>query len=465
MDAAWQRTDREREPEREEPVTAGPTPVSRVLELQRSAGNQAVARLIRARASALQRDSPPATAPPAGSAPAPGRFQGPASAPTPLMRSVLPIASIAQIVAARAAIETMQPGAQVTVALGPAGVPVAQAEQPAALTAIRHALMEGLSGSLADARARGEPEPALMKIARDYLTALRGAAAADRFQHPDQAVRDAVIGALGMEQIERASTEEGAQNSAAPDPTNSSRTLPNAEARARAGGRLAGTDDWCGAFAMSMQRQSGATPDLAGFMQGTEGVISLLTYKAKHWIQVAGAWTDVEGYHDGVRHSRRSWREIDPAAAHHNPRDFDIRAGDIVLIDLARGTRPDHIAMVRSYDPATGSLVTIGGNEGSLHPIHTSGARDIAANPRAVEHPQARRLTDLQRLDAAAKRGERALTDEEKKELADLQKIVPDWDAKNKPSRVFGWGRLSLVDFETHPYRFTPPPPESAPRR
>jgi hypothetical protein len=135
-----------------------------------------------------------------------------------------------------------------------------------------------------------------------------------------------------------------------------------------------------------------------------------------------------------------------------------------VLIDLARGTRPDHIAMVRSYDAATGTLVTVGGNEGSLHPVHVSGPRNVAENPKAVEHPQARRLSELMRLEGAAKAGGTALTEDEKKELAGLKKTVGDWDAKNKPSRVFGWGRLSLVDFEVHPYRFAAAPPAAAPR-
>ena len=277
-------------------------------------------------------------------------------------------------------------------------------------------------------------------------------------------MRDAVVGALGLEEVDRAVAEAGAQNQAGPDPTNPARNLPNAEARARAGGRLPGDADWCGAFAMSMQRQSGATPELAAFMQGTEGVISLLRYGAHHWIQVGGAWMEVERYHDQERHSRRSWREIDPAAEHHDPRAFDIRPGDVVLLDLQRGTRPDHIAMVRSYDPGTGTLVTVGGNEGALHPVHVSGPRNVAENPRAVEHPRARRLTDLMRLEADARAGGRALTEAERTELAELRTIVPAWDARNKPSRVFGWGRLSLVDYETHPYRVTAPP-QGAPRR
>ena len=271
-------------------------------------------------------------------------------------------------------------------------------------------------------------------------------------------MRDAVSGALGLEEVDRAVAEAGAQNQAGPDPTNPARNLPNAEARARAGGRLPGDADWCGAFAQSMQRQSGANPDLAPFMHGTEGIISLLTYRAHHWIQVGGAWDEVEHFHDQVRHSRRFWREIDPAAAQHNPRDFDMRPGDLVLLDLARGTRPDHIAMIRSFDPATGALVTVGGNEGSLHPVNVSGTRNVGENPRAVEHPRARRLTELMRLEAAARGGGRALTDAERTELAELRPLVEAWDARNKPSRVFGWGRLSLVDYETHPYRLTAPP-------
>jgi hypothetical protein len=269
-------------------------------------------------------------------------------------------------------------------------------------------------------------------------------------------VREAVLGALGLEQVEHAVAEEGASNRPGPDPTNPSRSLPSAEARARAGGNLPGSADWCGAFAMSMQRQSGATPDIAGLMQGTEGVIALLTYGAHHWIEVDGAWLEVERYHDLRRQSRRFWREIDGTTDQHDAQRFDIRPGDIVLIDRARGTRPDHIAMVRSYDPTTGMLVTVGGNEGSTHPVHVSGARDLAHNPRAVEHPRARRLTALQQREAGAVGP--PLTGEEQAELAILRPEVTAWDREHKPSRVFGWGRLSIVDYEIHPYRLTAPP-------
>src|SRR5688500_8308932 len=121
---------REREPDRDAPVELRTAPAARVLELQRTAGNRAVSQLIAAGERAIQRQPPSAATQPAAAAPVPARWQGPASAPTPLLRSVLPIASIPQLVAARAAIEGLQPGAQVTVALGPAGVPVDHAEQP-----------------------------------------------------------------------------------------------------------------------------------------------------------------------------------------------------------------------------------------------------------------------------------------------------------------------------------------------
>ena len=278
---------REPEPERAEPVELRGAPVTRVLALQPAAGNRAVTQLIAGAAIRRQacrtprRLRPPR---PLLRQPGPGQRAEPADA----RRAPDRVDSAA---GCRAGDDPgLQPGAQATVALGPSGVPVDHADRARALSAIRHALMEGLSRNLATARAAGEPEAALVKIARDYLTALRGAAAADRFEHPDQAVRDAVSGALGLEEVDRAVAEAGAHDQAGPDPTNPARNLPNAEARARAGGRLPGDADWCGAFAQSMQRQSGANPDLAQFMHGTEGIISLLNYRAHHWIQVGGAW-------------------------------------------------------------------------------------------------------------------------------------------------------------------------------
>ncbi len=438
---------REPEPERADPVELRGAPVMRVLALQQAAGNRAVTQLI-AGAAIQRQPAPPAPAPPAAAAP-PGS-QGPASAPNPQMRAVLPIASIPQLVAARATIEALQPGAQATVALGPSGVPVDHADRAQALSAIRHALMEGLSRNLATRAPPASPRP---RWSRSRATTSRRCAAPPRASASSTPTRRCATrspGALGLEEVDRAVAEAGAHNQAGPDPTNPARNLPNAEARARAGGRLAGDADWCGAFAQSMQRQSGANPDLAPFMHGTEGIISLLTYRAHHWIQVGGAWDTVEHFHDQVRHSRRFWREIDPASAQHNPRDFDMRPGDLVLLDLARGTRPDHIAMIRSFDPATGIARDRRRQRGLAAPRQRVGTRNIAENPRAVEHPRARRLTELMRLEAAAQRRRRALTDAERTELAELRPLVEAWDARNKPSRVFGWGRLSLVDYETH---------------
>ena len=79
---------REPEPERADPVELRGAPVMRVLALQQAAGNHAVTQLIAG--AAIQRQPAPAPAPPAAAAP-PGS-QGPASAPSPQMRAVLPIA-------------------------------------------------------------------------------------------------------------------------------------------------------------------------------------------------------------------------------------------------------------------------------------------------------------------------------------------------------------------------------------
>lgn len=100
------------------------------------------------------------------------------------------------------------------------------------------------------------------------------------------------------------------------------------------------------------------------------------------------------------------------------PSGLDIQPGDIVLIDNFRGTFADHITQCRSYDSATGQLETIGGNEGS------SPGR-IAASPRA------RNLND----NPAA------------------QTVAGD----NKPSRVYAYGRFSIVDYEVYTYLPTMP--------
>jgi hypothetical protein len=96
------------------------------------------------------------------------------------------------------------------------------------------------------------------------------------------------------------------------------------------------------------------------------------------------------------------------------PDGLDIQPGDIVLIDNARGTFADHITLCRSYDPSTGELETIAGNEGAKPGKVAASAqpRDLNQNPRA--------------------------------------QTVGERDSK--PSRVYAYGRFSVVDYEVHPY-------------
>jgi hypothetical protein len=103
----------------------------------------------------------------------------------------------------------------------------------------------------------------------------------------------------------------------------------------------------------------------------------------------------------------------------HAPRGLDIQPGDIVLIDNFRGTFADHITQCRSYDSATGQLETIAGNEGSSPGQVSASAtpRDLNANPAA--------------------------------------QTVTGYD---KPSRVYAYGRFSIVDYEVHTYLPTMPP-------
>ena len=89
--------------------------------------------------------------------------------------------------------------------------------------------------------------------------------------------------------------------------------------------------------------------------------------------------------------------------------------GDIALIDNAKGTYADHITLVRTYDAATHTLYTIGGNEGDAHPVHGSDAWSLDTNPAP-------------------------------------QRNAPE-TFKGESSRMYAIAGFSTVDYESHVYR------------
>jgi len=248
--------------------------------------------------------------------------------------------------------------------------------------------------------------------ARPFLDELRDPAQPGaRFEASD-AVQREVLAALALDGEGRAEDElanQAAHGEAGP------------RARARHVGGLS-HGPWCGAFAFTQQRGAGLTDHARAAMQSTgphEGIDAFLDYEIHAQVIWTGAaWQPVRAYHADRGSLRRLTRTpaaptpITPGSV-AAPLGLDIQPGDIVLIDNFRGTFADHITQCRSYDPSTGQLETIAGNEGG-----GDGRVAASAAPRDLNaNPSARTVTGY-----------------------------------NKPSRVYAYGRFSIVDYEVHSY-------------
>jgi hypothetical protein len=152
-----------------------------------------------------------------------------------------------------------------------------------------------------------------------------------------------------------------------------------------------------------------------------------------------GQWWGVRQYHE-QRGLARTW--VEGAALI----GADIRPGDVALI-RHRGAQPageiaNHIVMVDSWDPATGKLVTM---EGNVH----EGVRPDAAGEaqRTAGGDLASTTTNAPSSSAAHVR-----------DMNDQQTLTPGGAGPGGAYRergaltVFGIGRPSLVDFESHEF-------------
>ena len=123
----------------------------------------------------------------------------------------------------------------------------------------------------------------------------------------------------------------------------------------------------------------------------------------------------------------------------------------MVLIDWDLTGTADHIVLASSYDPATGYLVTIGGNDSGF----------VVAAPG--KHKEA---TEGSKRDIAEEASGLELTEGGGGKVAvGVNKVTPEGKAKR--AAVYGVGRPSLLDLEEHTYAFKPqdkppPPPKHA---
>lgn len=328
----------------------------------------------------------------------------------------------AGIRAARAEVDALEEGEQLQLPGGPVTIDATSRRE--LRDALRHRLMERiaevrapLNAELAtthDAAARRAVQDRQRAAAAEFVAELRDPSQAPvRYDHPVEIVRNEVRAAIQLAAVGNAEQEladQQAHGAAGP------------QARARQVAHLP-SGAWCGAFAYAQQHGAGLSPEARASMHSTgphQGVDAFLEYENRRRVVWSGEeWLPVHAYH-AMRGSERMLRRLPPThtpitpGSLAAPTGLDIQPGDIVLIDNVKGTFADHITMCRSYDPSTGMLETIAGNEGPRPGrVQASAApRDLNQNP-------------------------------------DQRTVAP---GAHKPARVYAYGRFSLVDYEVHTY-------------
>jgi hypothetical protein len=246
----------------------------------------------------------------------------------------------------------------------------------------------------------------------------------------DPAARDAVLAAI---QLEAACDAEG-------DLLNNSEAVHRRVAQASGMGL---DSAWCGMFTVNHFLHSGMDEDLKSGFLHVDNVHDYFTYRhtrnpkrVPKWIWADHAWHDLHEYHL-LRGAERTWLDQATVGAGGN---LDIRAGDVVLIDVGRDGTANHIVKASSYDPATGVLLTIGGNDGGFI-IDQRAPNAATGNEATAEAATGQNLKaggwDRSRGAAGGHVG------------VGVQQVQADG---RRPGAVFGVGRPSIVDFEQHPY-------------
>ncbi len=255
-------------------------------------------------------------------------------------------------------------------------------------------------------------ELAMDKACTPFLDGLMQGDPRARYAHPSVDVTNKVFAAIRLHAMRRGVNQIGHR--------------AEAEEEARSHGGLNATDAWCGAFAYTQQEQAaGLDSRWRDNMAGEGGIRSALHYQTQtRWVWTGTQWMGLRAYHQ-LRGSERFYEDIHNAAPSHG-----IQPGDIVLIDNARGTNPDHVTTAISFDGRY--LTTVGGNQGGTDRNDQTGvsrsrqAIDITANPAP---------NDVRQRDAAGRPID-GTTDR----------------SLHKNVRVHGVGRWSIADSEQHTY-------------
>jgi hypothetical protein len=208
--------------------------------------------------------------------------------------------------------------------------------------------------------------------------------------------------------------------------------------------------DWCGFFTEDHYVRAHMDDDLrAGFFH-TNNIEDYFHYtydrnpdRIKKWIWDGDSWEELHAYHK-TRGAERKWLDYKALSAGGV---LDIQPGDTVLVDVGLDGTPNHIVMAVAYDPATNTLVSIGGNDSGLVVVPPGTPKPTGADDKRDKAEAATGL-DLQKGPAG---GHVAVG------VHDLKAT------DSKRGAIFGVGRPSLVDFEDHVYASKPldkrPPP------
>jgi len=215
------------------------------------------------------------------------------------------------------------------------------------------------------------------------------------------------------------------------------------------------SSEWCGMFSADHLIRASLDADLRNAWLHTHNVEAFFTYHPERyptripkWIWDDDGWEDVRGHHT-ARGALRTWLG---AAELSQGGELDIQPGDTVLIDWNLDGDPDHIVLASSYDPATGSLVTIGGNDSGY----------VVAAPGKHKAPKAGSAQET----AEQATGLELESGGGGKVAVGVHQVAPE--GKQKRAAVYGVGRPSLIDLEEHTYAFKPqdkpPPPPKHPK-
>ena len=221
-----------------------------------------------------------------------------------------------------------------------------------------------------------------------------------------------------------------------------------------------GGAQWCGAFANAQHGRAGMDSELGRAFMATGNVERFFRYihdgRNPAWIRIDGAWQRVEEVHQR-RGSMRQWWNADAV------RSLQVtpQPGDIVLIDHSGGARAEHVAMVHSYDPSSHRLTLIDGNGGGFVVDHRPHAdRRAADDPDQAQAEAAAGGQSLSRGghgDVTMSVRDLDDTPTASQVAADIARVERHPGARRRHSRIYGIGRMSIVDYEEHEYSASHP--------